>query len=98
MVRVLSNRSTVTRVAIQNHPRSTEVVLGEFHDHKRVVRTIKIEADGSRTWCDALGPCQQFIERKRGGRSLGAAWGSAKPRAANATPQMPTGSPDLRIR
>ena len=52
----------VTSVAIQNHMRSSEVVLGKFHDHKHwIVGTItKIEDDGSSNWCDARGLCQQF--------------------------------------
>src|SRR5579864_2690890 len=54
----------VTSVAIQNHPCSSEVVLGEFHNHKRWIGgAIKIEADGTRALCDALSLCQQFIGR-----------------------------------
>src|SRR5882762_5289184 len=49
----------VTSVAIQNHMRSSEVVLGEFHDHKRwIIGSItKLDHDRSRARCDALGFC-----------------------------------------
>ena len=53
------------RLARNPNERSSDVVLREFHDHKhRTVGTVtKNEDDGSRTWCDALGLCQQFIGR-----------------------------------
>src|SRR5580693_4354128 len=49
----------VTSVAIQNHMCSSEVVLGEFHNHKRwIIGSItKLDHDRSRTRRDALGFC-----------------------------------------